>query len=120
MEVAQSIIRCIIFYLIIRSVTYLLSSKSTTKVEEQAKTTRKINYIVNGREIDVPHWVYYQRLIGLYGRTDIENTKIEAGAKQTKQELILNYPFLTFEEERDIRAARSYLLDNWGHMVMLN
>ena len=120
MEFIESILRLIIWLLIIRFLTNPISLRYKPIVDGQVRAPKKITYLVNGKEIDVPHWVYYQRLIGLYGRTDIENTKIEAGAKQTKEKLIVNYPFLTFEEERDIRAARSYLLDNWGHIVMLN
>jgi len=111
MDFTKFVIAYLIFHLIVKNFSLPLSSKNKENVKKQVKASKKITYLVNGREIDVPHWVYYQRLIGLYGRTDIENTKIKAGAKQTTEDLIANYPFLTFDEERDIRAARTYLLD---------
>jgi hypothetical protein len=118
MTIVQFIAGYFIFRLLIELIKPLLSPSIGAK--PQARVSKKITYLVNGREINAPHWQYYQQLIGLYGQTDIDNTKIKDGAKQTKEELIANYPYLTFDVERDIRAARSYLLDNWGHMVMLN
>jgi len=118
MEIVQFVIGYFIFRLILELIKLHLSPSTGAKA--QVKTSKKIAYLVNGREINAPHWQYYQQLIGLYGSTDIDNTKIKAGAAQTRKELIANYHALTIDEERDIRAARSYLLDNWGHMVMLN
>lgn len=96
-----------------------MDTETDKQVREQ-RIEKDIQYIVNEKEIDLPHHIYYLQVLNLYCRGAIND------------ELIKNESLLLLEQAggiqneilvsdiNEIKAARSFLLDQWNYFTWMN
>ena len=81
---------------------------------------KAIQYISNGRVLNIPAFYYYVYMLDLENANDISEEKIKIAADN--RYALINK--IDYEEwpiaTRDVKAARAYLLDRWSYMTRLN
>ena len=89
-------------------------------VKKQKTEKKHIQYLVNEKEIDVPHHIYYKQMLDLYGKNDITDSRIREESSRKLEEIANYIDKLPVVDVRDVKAARSFLLDQWAYFVRLN
>jgi len=89
--------------------------------QDDSESKRYINYMSNGRIIDGPHMYYYINMINLYDADVINGNIIELAANE-RHSLInkIDYDYNWPIASRDVKAAKSYLIDRWNYMTSFN
>ena len=99
----------------IRLVIYLL--KSDTKVIERY---HRLNYLLNGKDIDQDHFVFSILKLGLDGQL-INPKKINTAYYDLSSELSLERRNAYAEiDVTELKASRAYLIDRWKYLAYRN
>lgn len=99
---------------------YLLRYTDRLFAPKPEKPVKKIKYLINEREINVPHYKYYLQILGLYSEKGISANSIDGASRRILEEISENHSKLPVADIREIKAARSFLLEHWSYWVMLN
>ena len=117
MEIRHIIYTCIALYYLYRYIDNLFDPDKVTK---KIPVKKKILYLVNGREVDVPHHIYYQQMLGLSGNNKINDDTIRESSLQKLNEIDINNPNEPSSDALDIKAANLYILDEWNYFIRWN
>lgn len=120
MGLSQIIFACIGIYHLIKYIDRLFGDNSDNPVKEQVIAKKEIQYLVNDKEICVPHHLYYLQLLGLYSFKYINDYSIREASRRLLEVIKENNYILPFADAKDVKAAKLFLLDHREHMVMLN
>ena len=112
------VLRYLIFIFILRCLI------NAFKKEKPAAPTKreggKMLYYVNYKTVEPNHIVYYFNVLGLTGRTDIDDEVIKKAVGNRLVEIETNEGDVISCAKQEILAAGSYVLHNWNYHVMLN
>lgn len=109
--------------LIVWAIAKLLWNLTREKREDAPERIRRIHkpsaYLSNGKLISVNHRLYYFNILGLNGRRGIDDDEIRDATRRVQDEHMpswVNSP----PSVQDIKAARSYLLDQYYYVTAYN
>ena len=109
----------LIFFIIVKCIICALIKNEESAAPAREKKRALVCY-VNHRKVGPSHLLYYLDLLGLNGRTDIDDTVIEEAVFDKLAELDAAEGDVHFCDRQDILAAGNYILDSWKCHVMLN
>jgi hypothetical protein len=105
---------------IILGIRFLISELTDdSKQTPQPEGRKGLRYYVNGTQIDNAHHLYYLQKLNITEREAITYKLIQAAARKEIHELIeedkFHYVFVN-----EIKAARTFLCDQWCYAAYLN
>lgn len=113
----------LLFYMIIKKV-FGTSDEKDKLTEERTHEIMalhpRIHYYVNGFEIDRPISIFYKQYLGLHRNESISTRDITEAAILKQQQIEDYNSIFPVVELTDIKAARSFMFDQWKYMNGLN
>ena len=116
----------ILFLLIVAYIFYrnyidrVVDMEIEKEIRELRTDLKNIQFLVNNREIHVSHSIYYLQKLNLAGKTGITEHHIREKSFLLMDETTASENNILVADVEDIKAARSFLLDQWNYFTWMN
>ena len=108
----------LLFFVIVKLIIYLLKEHEKTP---EVNYNTGIEYLVNGKNIQMPHIHRCRKLLGILGDKVLTDKDIYTAYFHVYNEVAeLREEVQVFIDVAELRAAKSYLLDRWAYMAYKN